>query len=96
MERLKDGVGPQRSTGSFDPFALVDGNEYALDWDQPTAIEVASEEPHELRVFIRILGLHWCGAEMHFEPLMDGGNDAVKYHLEVRDRWMNRGNLERL
>ncbi len=77
------------------PTAIVDGEETELNWEGPTDIKVAPGQPHHLGVFIRVLGLHWCGDETETNALRDGETQAYEYCLEARDRWMNRGHLTR-
>ena len=94
--RPRDGDGPPRLTRSFatQPHWSTEPN---TRWtgNKPTQIEVSAGEPHEVQAFMRVLGLHWCGADMRLDKLGDGEVVDVTYHLEVSDRWMNRGRLVR-
>lgn len=76
------------------PVAQVDGEEHPLDWDAPTEISVSAREAHEVRVSLRVLGLHFCGARLTVDPIPDGESRSYRYHLEVEDRWANRGHLD--
>ncbi|HEV3116596.1 MAG TPA: hypothetical protein VGY58_06060 [Gemmataceae bacterium] len=75
------------------PVAWVDGKETELHWDRVTEIPVSSEEPHKLQVFMRLIGLHWCPAEVEVQPIRDGESQSYEYRVEVNDRFVNRGQL---
>ncbi len=78
------------------PVASLDGADKQLDWDHATDIEVVPGQPHKLQVFMRVIGLHWCAAEVEVEPLKEGETRSYEYRLDVRDRFMNRGQLTRI
>jgi hypothetical protein len=64
------------------PCAVIDGREERLTWNQPTKIEVSAGLPHKLQVFIRLIGLHWCGAETEV-MLRDEEAADFQYRLEL-------------
>src|SRR5438874_11466749 len=78
------------------PTAIIGGDEKQLAWDGPTDVLVAAGQPSRLQVFFKMFGLHWCPAEVEIPPLTDRETQNYEYHLEVNDRWVNRGQLRRV
>jgi hypothetical protein len=78
------------------PTALIGGDEKQLAWDAPTDIPVAAGQAYTLQVFFKLFGLHWCPGVIEIAPLTEGETQNYEYHLEVQDRWVNRGRVKRV
>jgi hypothetical protein len=78
------------------PTALLDGEKKELRWDAPTDIPVSPGKPHTLQVYMSIFGLHWCATETMTITLTEGETQSYEYHLELKDRYVNRGLLNRV
>src|SRR5690349_16810208 len=75
------------------PHALIDGQEKSLDWQAPTAIQVAPGE-HKLEVYFRVFDvLRMCNAEADVDPIADGQTRTYQYTVELKDRYLKRGSL---
>jgi hypothetical protein len=78
------------------PTALLDDGAKDLRWDRPTELLVSPDKPHALQVYLSIFGLHWCATEPLIVTLTDGETQNYEYQLEVKDRYVNRGLLNRV
>ena len=79
------------------PHATIDGQETHLKWGQPTDLEVPPGQTHKLEVYFRVFdAFRMCGAEVEIEPLRDGETRSYEYLVELKDRYLNRGHLNRI
>ena len=79
------------------PHALIDGQETHLKWDELITLEVSPGSSHKLEVYFRVFDLfRMCGAEVEVEPLVDGDTRSYEYVVELEDRYLNRGHLNRI
>ncbi len=79
------------------PHATIDGQETHLKWGQPTDLEVAPGQTHKLEVYFRFFDVfRMCGAEVEIEALQDGETRSYEYRVEIKDHFLNRGQLNRV
>jgi hypothetical protein len=86
----------QINKGFRHPTASINGEERELKWDGSTDLVVPEGEAHKLQVFFKLFGLHWCPAEIEIGSGKDGETQAYEYHLDIKDQWVNQGNLRRV
>lgn len=85
----------EMNKGFRHPTALLDGEKKELRWDNATDISV-SPGKHTLQVYMSIFGLHWSATETETLTLTDGETQSYEYHLELTDRYVNRGRLNQV
>jgi hypothetical protein len=79
------------------PHVMIDSQETHLKWGEPTDLEVAAGQTHKLEVYFRVFDVfRMCGAEAEIEPLQDGDTVSYEYEVELQDRYLNRGHLNRV
>jgi ATP-dependent DNA ligase len=79
------------------PHAMIDGQETHLNWDEPIDLQVAPGQLHKLEVYFRVFDLlRMCGADLEIEPLQEGETRCFEYSVELKDRYLNRGHLNRV
>jgi hypothetical protein len=85
----------EMNKGFRHPTAVLDGEKQELRWDTATDIPV-SPGKHTLQVYMSIFGLHWSATETENVTLTDGKTQSYEYHLELTERYVNRGRLSRV